>query len=385
MYGSLVFGGYDQSRFEPNNITFPFDANDSRKPSLNIQSIVTQDFENSTVSMLPNGPVYSLIDFAEPYMWLPVSACDAFANAFNLTYDNSTDLYLVDATTRSQLLDQNPSVTIGLGTTANPGERVNVVLPYSAFDQQANYPIYPNATNYFPIRRAYNDTQYTIGRTFFQEAYFRIDYDRGNFSVHQARFPATNEKQDIVSVPSPKLSDEPTRKDRQQTGRMSNATIAGITVGSAAAITLLSVLFLWLLRRRKRTMQNSRATLEEQGSSVEVADQPKVETEGAALYEKYSRPFAEMDGDALRESQTPQEVPEELYEKDGRHFAEMDGDTLHELQKPQKSSEEMEADLAETNLGTKSEVYEMEGTGRMDLPEHDYKVPFSNQPPPGWI
>jgi hypothetical protein len=93
MYGSLVFGGYDQTRFEPNNVTFPFDANDSRKPSLNIQSIVTQNAENTTVSMLPDGPVYSLIDFAEPQMWLPVSACDAFAKAFNLTYDNSTDLY----------------------------------------------------------------------------------------------------------------------------------------------------------------------------------------------------------------------------------------------------------------------------------------------------
>jgi hypothetical protein len=74
--------------------------------------------------------------------------------SFNLIYDNSTDLYLIDATTRSRLVDRNPSTTFGLNTTANPEERVNVLLPHSAFDQQANYPIYSNATNHFPIKRA---------------------------------------------------------------------------------------------------------------------------------------------------------------------------------------------------------------------------------------
>jgi hypothetical protein len=44
-WGRLTFGGYDQSRFVPNNITFPFDTNDSRKPSLNIQAIISQDFQ----------------------------------------------------------------------------------------------------------------------------------------------------------------------------------------------------------------------------------------------------------------------------------------------------------------------------------------------------
>jgi hypothetical protein len=356
MYGSLVFGGYDQTRFEPNNVTFPFDANDSRKPSLNIQSIVTQNAENTTVSMLPDGPVYSLIDFAEPQMWLPVSACDAFAKAFNLTYDNSTDLYLIDETTRSRLLNRNPSITFGLGKTANPGERVNVVLPYSAFDQQASYPVYANATNYFPIRRAYNDTQYTIGRTFFQEAYFRIDYDRGNFSVHQALFPATNNNQDIVPVSSPDLINASLQSEGHQNKILNKATIAGISIGSVAVVTLLFLFLSWLLRRRKRAAKDVKAVLDEKKIDVEVADQPKVETEGVALYEKDSRLFVETDGSAL-----------------------------HELHSPQEAPKEMDGGQTETNLSTVIEVYEMEDTGRIDLPDPDFKVSLSSRPPPGWI
>jgi hypothetical protein len=61
---------------------------------------------------------------------------------------------MIDITTRSRLLDRNPSMTFGLGTKANPGERVNVLLPHSVFAQQASYPIYSDATNHFPTRRA---------------------------------------------------------------------------------------------------------------------------------------------------------------------------------------------------------------------------------------
>jgi hypothetical protein len=65
----------------------------------------------------------------------------------------------------------NPVLTFMLGNTVDGGQTVSIDLPYNAFDLQADYPIYPNATNYFPLRRASNDTQYTLGRVFLQEAY----------------------------------------------------------------------------------------------------------------------------------------------------------------------------------------------------------------------
>lgn len=87
-----------------------------------------------------------------------------------LQLDNATGRYLVNDTTHARLKELNPIITFKLGNQTYGGETLNIVLPYATFDLQVGYPIYPNATNYFPLRRAMNDTQYTIGRAFLQEA-----------------------------------------------------------------------------------------------------------------------------------------------------------------------------------------------------------------------
>ncbi|KAH8732441.1 aspartic peptidase domain-containing protein [Phaeosphaeriaceae sp. PMI808] len=351
VYGSLVFGGYDQSRFVPNNVTFPFDANDSRKPSLSIQSIVTRDFNDTTVSMLPDGPAYSLIDFSEPYMWLPESACRAFEKAFNLAYDNSTGLYLVDATTRSKLLQRNPSITFGLGKTANPGERVNVVLPYSAFDQQATYPIYPNGTYFFPIKRATNDSQYTIGRTFFQEAYVRIDYDRGNFSVHQALFPTTDEKQQIVTVSSPVSNDSLQKPSYPVKATLKKGAIVGVSIGSVVLAALLIFLGLWLLRRRRMANNTREANLKEERCEIEAGNDAKLEAGGANFHEKEAHSAAEIEGRAICE--------------------------LHDLQ---CDFEELEVGISKKDLDNEVELYEMDNTEVMSTNKQDKTVTQKDWP-----
>jgi len=72
----------------------------------------------------------------------------------------------------TSLLSMNPNITFTLANTG--GQTLDIVLPYSAFDLTASFPVLANgtnSTNYFPIRRADNDTQYTLGRVFLQEAY----------------------------------------------------------------------------------------------------------------------------------------------------------------------------------------------------------------------
>lgn len=299
VYGSLTYGGYDQSRFVPNGVMFPFDANDSRKPSLKIQTIIGQNLSGETISLQEGVVPYMLVDFAEPHIWLPVSTCEQFAQAFNLTYDNSTDLYLVDSSTHAKLVEQNPTITFGLGQTASDlSGRVNIVLPYSAFDQQASYPIYENATNYFPIRRAYNETQYTLGRTFFQEAYIKIDYDRGNFSIHQALFPTSGAKQEVVPVFSP------TEISHLQGQRpLSKGAIAGIAIGSILLLAIASFLGLWVCRKRRKTKASQQPIIED--PSIECEGQPRIETEGAAVFEKDGLPCAEMEGHIFPELYAP--------------------------------------------------------------------------------
>jgi hypothetical protein len=167
--GSLTLGGYDASRFTPNNLTFPFSENDSRSLTVGLQAIVATNTLEGLMSLLPLG-ILSLIDSTVPGIWLPESACTIFEKAFGLTFDPTTNLYLVNDTVHDMLLTLNPVLTFTLGNTISGGETIDIKLPYQAFDLQASWPIYPNATNYFPIRRAENDTQYTIGRTFLQEA-----------------------------------------------------------------------------------------------------------------------------------------------------------------------------------------------------------------------
>ena len=168
--GNLVLGGYDQSRFKLGGYTFYFGAGEVLPLEVGLQSITGTNTLAGVVSLLSEG-VYSLLDSTLPYIWLPKSACDMFERAFGLTYDPLTELYIVNDTMHDRLKEINPSITFKLGMTLVAGTYINIVLPYAAFDLRATYPIYQNATNYFPIRRAVNETHFVIGRTFFQEAY----------------------------------------------------------------------------------------------------------------------------------------------------------------------------------------------------------------------
>lgn len=263
-------------------MTFPFNADDDRSLSVNIQSITAQNTFNDTVNILDlDQPTYAQIDATVPHLWLPVKTCDRIAAAFRLQYDNSTDLYLVNDTTHEILLQKNPTITIGLGATADPAQRVNIVLPYNAFDLQASYPIYPNATNYFPIRRAYNDSMYTLGRTFLQEAYIKVDYERGNFSVHQALFPATTEKQQVVPISS--LTTDARAAAIRKGGHIGRGALIGIVVTAVLIFVAIACLLLRCLRERSRLIPSVEPRVTE--TSEELADESKVESDGPALYE----------------------------------------------------------------------------------------------------
>lgn len=167
--GSLTFGGYDSSRFTPNDVSFTFAADDSKPLTLGLQTIQATNTFQGLMSLLPSG-ILTFIDSTIPEIWLPVPACTIFETAFGLTYDPHTDRYLVNDTIHANLTTMNPVITFKLGNTKEGGNTTSISLPYAAFDLQASYPIYPTATKYFPLRRAVNESQYRLGRVFLQEA-----------------------------------------------------------------------------------------------------------------------------------------------------------------------------------------------------------------------
>lgn len=167
-------------------------ADNSRPLQVGTQKILGQNTLNGAVNLLPSGGLYHFIDSAVPHLWLPETAIDAFVAAFGLQYDNKTDLYLINDTMRNKHLQAKPTVTLVLGASSQEvvaTETLNVELPCAAFDLQATYPYYPNGTNsYFPILKAANESQMTLGRAFLEEAYMIADWERQNFTVGQTRF-----------------------------------------------------------------------------------------------------------------------------------------------------------------------------------------------------
>ena len=169
VFGSLTFGGYDASRFVPNNVSFSLAPDDSRDIVVGLQSITAKNANGSTTSLLPS-PILTFIDSTVPYIYLPLEACQLFENAFGLVWNATLELYLVNDTLHESLLAKNPTFTFQIGDTTTGGPTVDIVLPYASFDLIGEYPFVNDTTRYFPIQPG-NETQYTLGRTFLQEAY----------------------------------------------------------------------------------------------------------------------------------------------------------------------------------------------------------------------
>jgi len=161
-------GGYDVSKFKPNNLTFNFGPEDDRELLVQLNSITSGD----GTSLLEQ-PVPMFLDSTVSYIYLPEAACAVFESTFGLVWDTKTELYLLTNAQHTSLKAQNPTITFTLGSLTSV-ETVEIVLPYAAFDLTVSYPIVSNESRYFPLKRANDSSQYTLGRTFFQEAYVSI-------------------------------------------------------------------------------------------------------------------------------------------------------------------------------------------------------------------
>ncbi|OQO06976.1 hypothetical protein B0A48_07542 [Cryoendolithus antarcticus] len=188
---SLTLGGYDSNRFNPTNLSIAMNVDNSRPLQIGLQKVQATGTATGEVDLLPEG-TFHFVDSTVPHIWLPQDAVNAFVSTFGLSYDSNTDLFLINDTMRERNLQSMPTLHFSFGASLSGGPTQTISLPYNAFDLQASYPFYKNATNYFPIRVAHKDTQYTIGRTFFQEAYVIADWERQNFTIAQTRFDNLN-------------------------------------------------------------------------------------------------------------------------------------------------------------------------------------------------
>jgi hypothetical protein len=169
----LTLGGYDASRFSAKNLTIPFYTDTARKFITDLTAITYIPTGVSTITSsktLMSETISMFIDSTIPYIYLPTPICDRFEAAFGLQWNDTSEIYTINDTMHTSLKSMNPNITFSLSNTG--GETLDIVLPYAAFDLTASFPVVRTGTkaNYFPLRRAANDTQYTLGRVFLQEA-----------------------------------------------------------------------------------------------------------------------------------------------------------------------------------------------------------------------
>jgi hypothetical protein len=192
---------------------------------------------------------YAFIDSLVTQLWLPVDVCKRFEDAFGLTWNATAEAYFVSEETHNSLLAQNPTFTF---TLASRSSSTDIALPYAAFDLNITEPLVQGSQRYFPLKQAQNESQYTLGRVFLQEAYVVADYARHNFTVAQARHPPTSANQNLVAIVPPGVT-----IGSSNNINLSAGAIVGIVIG-VVAVVLVAILAWFYFRRRRRQQAQSR-------------------------------------------------------------------------------------------------------------------------------
>lgn len=238
--GSLVLGGYDQGAFEGPGISISNVANLAL--TVNARSIVLSNTLQGTVSVTHD--LLSLpmaLDSTVSQLWLPRVVCDELEASLGLTYDPSTELYLVNSTAHAKLIELAPTIAFTLAADGTSNDTTTIVLPYAAFDLQASPPLYNITTNYFPLRRA--SKRSVLGRAFLQEAYLVVDWDRSNFTISPAA-QRSNRTRDIVAILPP--------LEKKSSDTLGAGAIAGIVIGALIIVIVVPIATFWWRRRRRR-------------------------------------------------------------------------------------------------------------------------------------
>ncbi|TAQ90367.1 hypothetical protein B7494_g1328 [Chlorociboria aeruginascens] len=330
VFGNLIFGGYDASRFTPNNLTFTMTGDNLRDIVVTIQSITSTTPTGNTTLM--STPEFAFIDSTVPEIWLPIDVCQAFEKAFGLQLDSTTDRYLLNASTHQALSTLNPNFTFTLSNLKTGGNTIDLVLPYQSFDLNLSSPIYPNGTSYyFPLRQAQNDSQYTLGRTFLQETYVTTHYESRTFNVSQCVFD-DSVSPTVIALP-PTLPTSTSGGNTTTTSStpaapkkhgLTGGAIAGIVIGCLAGITLLGALIFCCTRRIwcfgsliKNRKENGEKGKEETSDVHEIDAGKRVEIgrAGGSAYQDQASAFtSEVSGtdSKVEIAGNPVMVPQEL-------------------------------------------------------------------------
>ncbi|KAF2729289.1 acid protease [Polyplosphaeria fusca] len=341
--GSLTLGGYDASRFIPHDVSFGFAPDNERDLVVGVVGITANSATKNKYDLLARDPFTIYVDSTIAEMWLPIEVCEAFEKAFGLKYDNSTELYLVDNITHQQLLADNATITFSLGQKFADNDTIDITLPYSAFDLTAMPPYkgIQDPSPFFPIRRAEKENQFVLGRTFLQEAYLVVDWERQNFSLYQCSW-ILDQPKDIVPIISPSLlGDGQDGAGDASSKHLSTGAIIGIAIGGGFVFALIGFGLAWCFWRKKQKRHLAKVKEEYEARAAAAAKEPPAE-------KKEEPPLSPI-------QEVPEEVVTNVFPK-----AELPGESLNrpELDTDAKGS------ASPNSYGMPSPAMEVENTER---------------------
>ncbi|RFU74103.1 eukaryotic aspartyl protease family [Trichoderma arundinaceum] len=312
---SITLGGYDTARYVPHDIDFTLTPQDNMpralvrgiEASANNGTARPKKWESGTASLSGwDNSFTALIDSTTPYLWLPNAVCDQFADAFNLTYNKTFDLYTL-TNEQYNKYGSSDSFTFtfsfssfdnhdNFGSPLNVPGLVNITVPMRAFVSLLQYPFMHRAIKYgdpavpyFALRRSQNDSAIVIGRSFLQEAYLITKYDEAVFSVHQAKFPQRPiGDANLMPINQPNNSPYP-GPPKPTSAKLNTGQMVGIAAG-AILLCLFCVLSVYCLcHRRKLQEKGDEVAIKETKdcASTLVPDTPRIPK--PAIFSKFTR------------------------------------------------------------------------------------------------
>ncbi|KAI9714470.1 MAG: hypothetical protein M1820_000431 [Bogoriella megaspora] len=250
-FGSLVFGGYDSSRFDNSSmLTLPMAQDVQRDLVVSIQSITS-----GNTQLLSQGQgIFAYIDSAVSQLWLPQAVCEQFEQVYGIEWNSTFRTYTINSTQHQTNVQNNPIVTFHLGSTTTSNDTIKIDFPYAAFDKNLSFPQVKNGSiYYFPLNRSESDADITLGRTFLQEAYLITNYENNNntLSIAPCVWPNTFNQQIRV------IGD--TEQKPSSSSGLSGGAIGGIAVGAVAGVALVVGAIFFFMRRSKGGFRKRKA------------------------------------------------------------------------------------------------------------------------------
>ncbi|KAK1781451.1 aspartic peptidase domain-containing protein [Copromyces sp. CBS 386.78] len=298
--GSIVFGGYDQEKTIGNNYTQPLDYSESTGcwtgMKVTVSDLVLNYRNGDDESIMPRNSAIPVCIVPQRHLLLeaPGYVVDNFEQATGMVAAGSSFGFYWGAqvynNTATPYYDGDLTIALSNGLSVRiPNSQL--IVPPEEIARNGSFVTEPNQMA-LPINRLGTQPA-TLGRFFFTSAYLMVDHEADTFTLWQANPTA---KSNLVAISHAKDScaSEPTdggaangtsgaggsgsgsggtnapgSEAGEPTAKTPTGAIAGGVVGGVGALALIGAVAFFLVRRRKRTANNTQSG---QGSTGDMSD-----------------------------------------------------------------------------------------------------------------